>query len=91
MYEMKYAPGPWRLEERSPHIGAEAFRPGTDEYKQHLRDQAAVAVLPEILRQYGGQAEQHGWDEAWREGIAQDAARLADALVAALYPEEGEP
>lgn len=51
---------------------SDAATPGTKAYRQRLRDQAAVALYPGL----------------WREGIAQDAVILADALVAALYPEE---
>lgn len=65
-----------------------ALQPGTDEYEKRLRDQAAVALLPGLVEGYGEHATKNGWEYGWQEGVAQDAVILADALVAALYPEE---
>jgi len=44
-------------------------------------DQVALSVLPELYKDYAECARQHGWDEAWPEGLAKDAFRIATAFM----------
>lgn len=58
------------------------------ERQEQRRFEAAVALLPGLVEGYMEHATKNGWEYGWQEGVAQDAVILADALVAALYPEE---
>ena len=47
-----------------------------------LRDRIAVAVAPVILKRFLDDPDKIGTDERWREGVAWEVWRFADAMVA---------
>lgn len=50
-----------------------------------IRDKFAVAVLPAIYAEYFAGCREQGTgpqDEHWREGLALDAYKMADAMLA---------
>lgn len=48
-----------------------------------LRDYFAAKVLPSVYTEYVRQANIEGFDEHWETGVALDAYRIADAMIAA--------
>ena len=50
------------------------------------RERIATAVMPDIYAKYYEWAElpERGWREDWKQGVAQAACDLADALLAEL-------
>ena len=51
--------------------------------ESHLRDELAMAALPAVLREFheGERAGEYTCPPDWREGVALDAYRLADAML----------
>ena len=48
-----------------------------------LRDYFAAIALPAACEEYCRFARASGFDERWRDGVAQDAYAMADAMLAA--------
>ena len=48
-----------------------------------LRDYLAAKMLPVAARMYSEYADDHGWDDQWRHGVAKDAYLMADAMLEA--------
>lgn len=48
-----------------------------------LRDYFAAKVLPSVYTECVRQANIEGFDEHWETGVALDAYRIADAMIAA--------
>jgi hypothetical protein len=48
-----------------------------------LRDYFAAKALPSAFAQYIEYAEENGWHEGWRDGVARDAYSMADAMLKA--------
>ena len=48
-----------------------------------LRDYFAAKAMPAIYTEYVRDAAVRGWAEDWRDGIAQDAYKMADAMLRA--------
>ena len=50
---------------------------------ERLRDEFAMAALPACYKGYVDHAKQFGWDANWKDGIAEDAYQIADAMLKA--------
>ena len=48
-----------------------------------LRDYFAAKAMPAIYTEVVRRASDEGWPEDWRDGIAQDAYKMADAMLKA--------
>ena len=51
-----------------------------------LRDYFAAKAMPAVYTDCIRRAADEGWVEGWRDGIAQDAYMLADAMLKAREP-----
>jgi hypothetical protein len=47
-----------------------------------LRDYFAAKALPAVYTEYVRRAAAFGWDGDWQDAIAQDAYKMADAMLA---------
>ena len=68
----------------SKETGGQAFPRQQWEYEgMTLRDHFATEALGLCFAQYLNFAEIEGFAEGWRDGVAMDAYKMADAMIAA--------
>ena len=64
-------------------IGFHAFTSGFNAGRKAEREWYAGMVLNAVYASYMEYSEKHGMDENWRDGIARDAFKMADAMLRA--------